>query len=61
MVDSKGVIEVKNVVMSHFEGFFKEGSMRKPVPDGLEFKSLYEEENLSLEEPFSKGDIKEAA
>ncbi|XP_050892407.1 uncharacterized protein LOC127097950 [Lathyrus oleraceus] len=55
----EGVNELENDVMCHFESFFKESRMSKSVPDGIEFKCLSEEENNSLEEPYSEWEIKE--
>lgn len=51
----EGVIEGKNAVMSHFESFFKESSISRPMTDEIYFKCLYEEESNSLEEYFPDG------
>lgn len=56
----EGVKYVKEDVMSDFENFFKETNNTRPVPEGIIFKCIIDEDNRSLKEPFSASDIKEA-
>lgn len=52
----EGVQDVKEVVMSHFEKFFKETNKSRLVPEGITFKCIFDEDNKNLEELFSESD-----
>ncbi|XP_058746654.1 uncharacterized protein LOC131619586 [Vicia villosa] len=45
----EGVVEVKEEVKRHFENFFKEEDCARPVPEGLNLKSLRNEDREWLE------------
>ncbi|XP_058733800.1 uncharacterized protein LOC131605468 [Vicia villosa] len=56
----EGVVNIKEEVSRHFCEFYKEEDMERPIPEGLVFNSLEEEEVSWLERGFSEEEVKEA-
>lgn len=54
----EGILEVKEAVKSNFDNFFKETNFTRPVPEGITFNCVFEEDNGILEEPFNESEIK---
>ncbi|XP_058746451.1 uncharacterized protein LOC131619364 [Vicia villosa] len=53
------VMEIKDHIFKHFEGFFKEEFCFRLVPHGINLNSLSIEESMDLEKPFSEEEVKE--
>src|SRR4051812_21950787 len=54
------VIEIKEFIFKHFEGFFKEEVCSRLDPHGIKLNSLSIKESLELENPFSKEEVKDS-
>lgn len=51
------VQHVKLEVKNHFESRFQEVGYRRPILLGVSLKHVYDEDRVSLEIPFSLGDL----
>lgn len=56
----EGVVEIKEAVKSYFESFFKESNILRPITEGIDFKSISENDREWLGRSFSKEGVKDA-
>lgn len=56
----EGMIEVKAEVKRHFEQFFSESDLSRPVLDDIDFPKSSKMDNIVLTTPFTIDEIREA-
>lgn len=54
----ESVEEVKKEIKKHFKDFFKESCSVRPIPKGIEFRSLEDRDKIELEIPFTVEEVK---
>ncbi|XP_058772452.1 uncharacterized protein LOC131646435 [Vicia villosa] len=56
----QGPVEVKSFIRNHFKNFFREPKAARPIPAGVAFSRLKDEDVVRMERPFEEAEVKAA-